>query len=59
MSNQKRRKIAVLTEAEDRAWNRNYSFFIVHGFTDKEADERTWHDMKREFPRLRNYQGCK
>ena len=55
----KRRRRARLTPFEDRCWVFAFCSYVDEGFTDLQADNLTWRDMYEEFPRLKNYDGCK
>jgi hypothetical protein len=55
----KKRKLAVLTPAEEKAWQFAFEFYLDDGLTDDEADSLAWRDVQREFPRLRAFDGCR
>ena len=50
--------LAVLTPKEDASWEYFFNFYKDDGYSDSDADEAAWRDMKQEFPRLRKYKGC-
>jgi hypothetical protein len=52
-------KLAELTAEEQRAWNNYFAFYCNEGWVDDEAAELTWKDLQAEFPRLREFDGCK
>lgn len=52
-------KLATLTDVEDRFWVDTFNACIEEGLSDIQADKRTWQELKKEFPRLKNYRGCK
>jgi len=54
-----KRKLAVLTIAENAAWEKAFCFHVDSGMSDARADRATWKDIQKEFPRLRNFQGCR
>jgi hypothetical protein len=53
------RKLATLTAEENKAWESAFAFHVNNGASDKRADSLAWKDLCAEFPRLRNFQGCK
>jgi hypothetical protein len=53
-----RRHLAHLLPVEEKAWDSSFAFHINNGLADKDAAERTWEDLQREFPRLSKYDGC-
>lgn len=54
-----RRRFAKLKPDEDKAWVFAFNFWHDQGHTDLEADFKAWQDVRREFPRLRRYVGCR
>jgi hypothetical protein len=52
------KKLTMLTFFEDKRWASNFSYFLDAGKTEVEADQLAWHDLQREFPRLRSFDGC-
>lgn len=49
----------MLTPLEDKCWVFAFVYYVDLGYSDLEADKRTWRDMLVDFPRLRKYDGCK
>jgi hypothetical protein len=58
MKTRKRKRLATLTEVEDRAWTEKFSFYVDEGKSDAEADRITWREMQEEFLRLKAFDGC-
>lgn len=54
-----KRKLARLNAAEEQAWEFAFRFHLDDGLTDTRAANRAWQDLRREFPRLREYDGAK
>lgn len=52
------KRLAVLTEEEDRYWEDVFSEYVNDGRGDDEADEQAWHDCQEMFPRLKDFDGC-
>ena len=50
---------AKLTEAEDVLWTKVFSDAVNHGKAPSRADREAWAAVKKAFPRLRKYAGCK
>jgi hypothetical protein len=55
----KKRNLAVLTVAEEKAWEHAFAMFVGAGLSDSKADRLAWRDLQIEFPRLRAFDGCK
>ena len=53
------KKVAKLTVDEDKAWVFAFCFYKDKGYSDLRADASAWLDMKLDFPRLRNFDGCR
>lgn len=54
-----KRKLAVLTVAENKAWEFAFSFHLDNGMSEARADKAAWKDLCAEFPRLRAFKGCR
>jgi hypothetical protein len=54
-----KKRVAVLTPEEDKAWVFAFCYYKDSKLGDLEADRRTWRDMLLEFPRLKRYGGCR
>jgi hypothetical protein len=52
------KRLAVLTEDEDRYWEHVFSEYLNDGWDEDEADEQTWLDCQTMFPRLQDFDGC-
>ena len=57
--NKKMKRRATLTIEEDKFWVETFNFHCEQGMTPSKADRKTWTEMKREFPRLKRYDGAK
>lgn len=55
----KKRRLAMLTQEEERAWIFAFGYYLEQNKSELEADELAWRDLQLEFPRLRKYDGCK
>jgi len=53
------KRIAKLTPEENRSWEFAFAFYLDEGYSDSKADGLTWRDMVLEFPRLKNFAGCR
>lgn len=53
------KKIATLTPDEDKVWVNAFSFWKMDGRTDEDADRMAWKELQDEFPRLKEYDGCR
>lgn len=52
--------LATLTEDENARWEDLFQHYAnTPGVTPDGADELTWQDMLKEFPRLKDFDGCK
>lgn len=51
-------RLATLTPDEDVAWENAFVCSKDAGMTDMEADAQAWSEVQREFPRLREFDGC-
>ena len=54
-----KKKLTVLTDEEEVAWNFAWEFYVNEGYEDNEAAELAWKDLQIEFPRLKGYDGIK
>ena len=54
-----RRKLATLNPKENRDWEYFFSWYMNNGFSEAEADQNAWKDLRQKYPHLRKYQGCK
>jgi len=52
-----KKKLAVLTPEEDKAWETAFLFYQDEGWTDDEADENAWTDLQQTHPRLKAFDG--
>jgi hypothetical protein len=52
------RRIATLTQKENKAWEFAFSFHREESKSDLQADKLAWRDLILEFPRLKNFDGC-
>ena len=55
----KKRRLAKLTAEEDKAWTTAFVHYKDDGKTDSRADRMAWRDVQEQFPRLKQYDGCK
>jgi len=53
-----KRKLAILTSAEEKSWQWAFEFYVNEGLKDDEADSLAWSDLQKEFPRLKSFDGC-
>lgn len=53
------KKLATLTPEENKAWEFAFSYYLDEGKDDDEADRLAWEDIQKEFPRLKDFDGCK
>ena len=53
------KKLATLTPAEDKVWCDTFAAYVDEGMSDAKADRETWKEMLEQFPRLREFDGCK
>jgi hypothetical protein len=44
-----------LSLEESMAWESIFGHYAEQGYSDEEADKRTWEDLKQHFPRLIPY----
>jgi hypothetical protein len=51
--------LAKLTKAEDALWVQVFADAVNSGKAEAQADAEAWAAMRREFPRLQRYDGCK
>lgn len=54
-----RKRLATLSPYEDKCWVFAFNYFRDRGKTERQADKLAWRDLQLEFPRLRDYDGCK
>ncbi|MHB8501422.1 MAG: hypothetical protein ACYDCG_19830 [Candidatus Acidiferrales bacterium] len=55
-----RTKLARLNAAEERSWEHAFRYHLdVSRQGQDRAANRAWRDLRREFPRLRKYDGAK
>jgi len=52
------KRLAVLTQEEDRYWEHAYSEYLNEGQDEGSADEQAWRDCQEMFPRLKEFDGC-
>ena len=54
-------KLATLTSEEDAAWDFAFAMYAdpLDEKKDNQAAEMAWKDLQEEFPRLKQYTGCK
>ena len=52
------KRLAVLTEEEDRYWEHVFSEYLNDGRDEDDADEQAWLDCQEMFPRLKDFDGC-
>lgn len=50
---------AKLTKAENKFWTKVFEHAVNSGQSVSRADSEAWIALKREFPRLRKFDGCK
>ena len=48
----KRKRVCRLNEKEDSFWVRRFSDYKSDGLSDKRADEKTFKDLVKKYPRL-------
>jgi hypothetical protein len=53
------RRVAILTPAENRAWEFAFCFYREDCKSDLKADKLAWADLVSEFPRLKKFHGCR
>jgi hypothetical protein len=51
--------LARLNKAENALWVKVFSDAVNNGKSSSKADSESWVAVKRSFPRLRKYDGCK
>ena len=51
--------IAVLNARENHAWEFAFCFHLDAGKTNLQADKLAWRDLRLEFPRLLQFDGCR
>lgn len=59
MTPRKAVKLAKLTPLEEKYWEQCFEYWVNEGKSDLNADKKAWEDMKKEFPRLRGFDGAK
>lgn len=61
MRNQSSRpkRLTTLTPFEDKCWVFAFCSYVDEGRSDLQADHLAWRDMQLDFPRLRQYDGCR
>lgn len=52
------RNLAQLTDAEEKAWQQAFAYYLDEGMTEEEADAVAWADLQQQFPRLKAYDGA-
>ena len=51
--------LAKLNKIEDARWTQVFSDAVNSGDSETRADSKAWVAIKKEFPRLARYDGCK
>lgn len=51
--------IKKLTDEEDKVWIKTFQYYKDEGYSDIEADKKTFQDLIKEFPRLKNCEKIK
>ena len=51
----KSKAVILLSAEEDDAWVRTFNYYSDMGLAEADADEKTAHDMRKEYPRLKGY----
>ncbi len=55
-----RKRLATLTPQEEQAWESAFRYHLTTGKRSQDsAGLRAWMDLRREFPRLRRFDGCR
>ena len=52
-------KLATLTQEEDNEWVALFSYYIDKKYSQKKADKYALEDLQEQFPRLKEFDGCK
>jgi hypothetical protein len=52
------KRLAQLTDAEEKAWQHAFAFYVDQGMPDTQADAAAWDELQVQFPRLRAYDGA-
>jgi len=52
-------RIATLNAEENHSWEFAFVYYLDNGHNERKADELAWGDLTTEFPRLKEYQGCR
>jgi hypothetical protein len=52
------KRIATLTPEEDAEWEWRFTEYLIDKKPPELADELTWADMQKQFPRLKSFDGC-
>jgi len=51
-------RLAQFTEAEEKAWQHAFTFYVDQGMPETQADAAAWVELQVQFPRLRAYDGA-
>ena len=54
-----KQKLARLNGAESSAWLKAFQYHVDAGCGQARADRRAWRDIRKEFPRLKKYDGAR
>ena len=52
------KKTTHLTPEEDKAWVHAFCYYLDNGYSKEKADKYAWLDLQKEFPRLKEFDGC-
>ncbi len=52
------KRLAQFADAEKKAWQHAFAFYVDHGMAETQADAAAWADLQGQFPRLKAYDGA-
>jgi hypothetical protein len=53
------KRITTLSAEENHAWEFAFALYVNEGHPDSKADQFAWRDIVLEFPRLKEFSGCR
>jgi len=52
-------RVATLNWEENHSWEFAFTFYLADGYSEDKADDKAWRDLTAEFPRLKEFHGCR
>lgn len=52
------KRLAQFTDAEEKAWQHAFAFYLDQGMSETRADAAAWAEVQEQFPRLKAYDGA-